>query len=149
MDSKLLILIAEDDPDDAFLIQHTLKKAELPNPTHIARDGADAIAYLKGEELYGDRQKFPFPRMLLLDLKMPRMSGLDVLRWVRAHPDCAVIPTIILSSSNDPEDVQEAYRLGANAYLVKRGLDGLENLMVCLHAFWKCAELPTLPVSCS
>src|SRR5712672_1899750 len=100
MDPKLLILIAEDDQNDAFLIQHALKRANLPNPTHICRDGADVIAYLKGEHPYADREKFPFPRLLLLDIKMPGMTGFDVLRWLKENPDCAIIPTIILSSSD-------------------------------------------------
>jgi CheY-like chemotaxis protein len=150
MDSKLLILIAEDNEDDAFIIQHVIKKAALPNPTHICPDGLEAVRYLQGEGEYSDRERHPFPRMLILDLKMPKMTGFEVLRWIRAHPDCAVIPTIILTASNEPSDIAEAYRLGANAYLVKPSapMEGLEQALRRLNEFWSMCALPELPAKC-
>ena len=146
MDSKFVILIAEDSEEDALIVQHCLKRAGLPNPTHICRDGEEVIRYLNGSGAYADRQKYPFPRMLILDLKMPRLGGFDVLRWVRKNPSCAVIPTLILSSSNLPRDVQEAYELGANAYLMKRGnLTEIQDMFISLHGFWRFCEVPESP----
>src|SRR4051812_17585574 len=106
------ILIGEDNEDDVFILQRALQKAGISNPTHICADGEEVISYLKAEGRYADRQKYDFPRMLLLDLKMPRLTGFDVLRWLGGHPDCAVIPTMVLTSSREPRDIQEAYRLG-------------------------------------
>lgn len=149
MDEKLLILIAEDSEDDSYLVKYALRKAGLPNPTHISTDGEDVIRYLKAEGPYADRSTYPFPRVLIIDLKMPRLSGFDVLRWIKENDKCSVIPTIVLTSSAMPGDVKEAYRLGANAFLVKRGnLGDLQHLLECIHTFWSCCELPEMPPKC-
>lgn len=143
------ILIGEDNEDDVFILQRALQKAGISNPTHICADGEEVISYLKAEGRYADRQKYDFPRMLLLDLKMPRLTGFDVLRWLGGHPDCAVIPTMVLTSSREPRDIQEAYRLGANAYLVKpASFEDLQQILVCMSSFWNCCELPELPPKC-
>ena len=146
MDTTLTILLADDNENDIQLVQLALKKAGLDNPIYICRDGEEVIAYLQGKELYADRQQHPFPRMLILDLKMPRVGGLDVLRWVRDNPRCAVIPTIILSTSILQSDIQEAYELGANAYVTKPAeFITLQMLFKDLFAFWKHCELPDVP----
>src|SRR5437867_8904451 len=125
------ILIAEDNEDDVFILQRALQKAGIPNPTHICKDGEEVITYLKAEGAYSDRQAHPFPRLMLLDLKMPRLTGFDVLRWIRGNPDCSVIPTMVLTSSREPKDIQEAYRLGVNAYLVKpASFEELQNMLM-------------------
>ena len=113
MKENLLILIAEDNEDDGYLVQHALKKAGLPNPTHICTDGGDTLNYLKGAGVYADRERYPMPRMMILDLKMPGVSGLDVLRWVKEHPKCGVIPTVILTSSQLASDIQAKLRIGS------------------------------------
>ncbi len=115
MNPNAQILVAEDNEDDVFILQRALKKAGLSNPVHVCADGQEVMNYLKGEGAFGDRAKFPFPRLLLLDLKMPRVNGIDVLRWLRDHPDCNVIPKVVLTSSREPRDVAAAYKLGANA----------------------------------
>ena len=149
LDSNLPILIAEDSEDDAFILQHTLKKAGLPNPTHICVDGLDVIDYLQAQGPYADRAKYPFPRMLIVDLKMPRMSGLDLLAWIKKHPRCAIIPCVVFTSSREPSDIVTAYRLGANAFITKPGdLPGLERILRALHHFWNWAELPESPTKC-
>ena len=91
---------------------------------------------------------FPFPRMLILDLKMPLLTGLDVLRWIRGHPNCSVIPTLILTTSAHERDVSEAYRVGANAYLVKPGsFDELVSLLKLMGEFWGRCQLPPLDIA--
>jgi len=145
----LHILIADDSEDDIALLRHALKRAGIPNPVHACRDGQEALDYLKGDGIYADRIKHPFPRMLILDLKMPNLTGLEVLRWVKEHPECCVIPTIIVTNSREPQDVREAYTLGANAYFVKPSkLEDTQNLFKNLQAFWSMAELPELPAKC-
>jgi len=149
MDSKLHVLIAEDSEDDVFILQTALRRAGITNPTQICRNGKEVIDYLKGEGPYSDREKHPFPRVLFIDLKMPVLTGFDVLRWLKGHPDCGVIPTIVLTSSNHARDIEEAYRLGANAYLVKPGrLDEFEKLLSLANSFWTACALPKLMHKC-
>lgn len=144
------ILIAEDNEDDAELVRMALKKAGVVNPVHIVSNGADVLVYVKGEEPYSDRSLFPFPRLLLVDIKMPVLNGLEVLRWLRAHPDCSVIPTLVMSASRLEADVQTAYKLGANAYLVKpTRFEQFVEIFKRLNDFWESCELPALPIKCS
>jgi CheY-like chemotaxis protein len=146
MDSTLQILVAEDNEDDAFILTHALKSAGLPIPAFICRDGQEVIDYIQGTGVFADRAKYPLPRMLILDIKMPRLSGLEVLRWVRAHPGCAVIPTIILTSSAHPHDVAEAFKNGVNAYFLKPATpDGMQDLLKIIHKFWSASVLPAPP----
>jgi CheY-like chemotaxis protein len=146
METTLTILIAEDNEDDLQLLQIALRRAGLANPVRIARDGEEVIEYLLGRGPYGDRREYPFPRLLILDLKMPKLTGLEVLRWVKDHPHCKVIPTIILSNSVHKTDIQQSYELGANAYLAKpASFGGLETALKDLFFFWRHCELPDIP----
>ncbi len=105
--------------------------------------------YLQGVGVYADRERYPMPRMLIMDLRMPIVTGFDVLRWIKEHPKCAVIPTVILTSSENPMDIQQSYELGANAYLVKPpSIRALEDKLRRLHSFWSVCELPDLPPGC-
>jgi CheY-like chemotaxis protein len=113
------VLYAEDDENDAFLIRHAWRKAGIAALLHIVGDGQRAVDYLAGTGEYADRARFPLPTAVLLDLNMPRRSGLEVLRWIRAQPQFAALPISILSSSNQPKDLENATALGANAYFVK------------------------------
>ena len=147
MDRTLTILLGEDNIDDVELMKIAFKRADLSNPVQVCRDGEEVIAYLEGKGRYADREHHPFPRLLILDLKMPRLTGLGVLRWVKEHPACCVIPTVILSTSMRKGDVQEAYALGANAYLSKPFDTGeLKASLHDLFQFWSRCELPDLPV---
>src|SRR5882672_4494493 len=92
------ILILEDNPDDVLLLQRALQKNNIKMPLQILSDGEEGIAYLKGEDKYADRLTFPFPRVIILDLKMPRKGGLEVLDFLSNHPDLRVIPTIVLTT---------------------------------------------------
>lgn len=113
------ILYAEDDPNDAIIVNMAVKRATLPHELFLVEDGQDAIGWLEGSGQFNDREKFPKPDVLILDLKMPRKSGFDVLTWVRNKPEFEKLPVIILSSSDDPRDVKKAYSLGATTYFVK------------------------------
>jgi CheY-like chemotaxis protein len=113
------ILYAEDDPNDIVLFQIALDKASLPVQAAFVSDGGAAIDYLSGASSFNDRERYPLPQLIVLDLKMPRKSGFDVLEWLRDRPELASIPTIILSSSEYPEDRARALSLGAKDYHVK------------------------------
>lgn len=117
--TDFVVLLVEDDPDHVLLIQRAFSKANLVNPLRIVRDGEDAVAYLSGRDAYADRNKNPMPSLILLDLKLPRKSGLEVLSWLRGEPNLKLTPVVILSSSAEAADVQKAYALGVNSYLLK------------------------------
>lgn len=119
MDRSLRVLVAEDNVDDALLMQRAFKSQGLNNPLHIVTDGSEVIQYLKGEGAFSDRTAHPIPQMMILDLKMPRMNGFEVLQWLMDHRELNVIPTLIWSSSADAKDVKRAYCLGAHGYLMK------------------------------
>ena len=119
MPDQAVILIAEDLEDDILLIQRALRKAQVLNPVQVVHNGEEVIAYLKGEGKFSNRAEYPLPGLLLLDLKMPRMDGFEVLRWIREEPNLRALRVIVLTSSADMRDVNEAYELGANSFLVK------------------------------
>lgn len=137
MDPSLNVLLAEDNRDDALLMQRAFHQCGLLRPPHIVTDGAEAIDYLAGAEPFTDRAHHPFPNLIILDLKMPRVSGFEVLEWLRAHPDYQVIPTIVWSSSSDFRDVKRAYCLGANGYLCKpTDFAEFKRMVVNLFTYW-------------
>jgi CheY-like chemotaxis protein len=145
----LVILIAEDDENDIFLLERAFKKLGIAMPSHICRDGGEAMSYLKGEGKFADRNAFPFPRVLITDLKMPRCGGMDLLRWLHEHPECNLIPKIVLSASAEPSDVKLAYQLGTNCYFRKPSkFEDLVQLVELAQTFWTTAELPELPKNC-
>jgi CheY-like chemotaxis protein len=113
------ILVAEDDPTDAYFFERAFRRARLPVTLHFVRDGQEVVDYLQGEGQYADRARHPLPRLLLLDLKMPRLDGFDVMEWVRKQPSLSGMLVVIFSSSEEPRDINRAYGLGANSYLVK------------------------------
>ncbi len=113
------ILVAEDDPADAFFFQRAFKRAGIPVTLHFVRDGREAVDYLEGAGGFADRAAHPLPHLLLLDLKMPRLDGFDVLEWIRRRPEWQGLEVIIFSGSDEPRDKKRAQLLGANSYLVK------------------------------
>lgn len=119
MKTQALILVVEDDENDALLLRRSLEKARVPNPCHYCRDGEAAMAYLMGMGDYSDREKHPLPGLLLLDLKLPGLSGFDLLVWIRSHPQFRQLRVVVLTRSDHIRDVNEAYHLGANSFLVK------------------------------
>ena len=130
------ILLVEDDENDVFFFRRAMSKARMTTPLQVARDGQEAINYLQGGGKFASRAEFPLPGLILLDLKLPLVMGLDVLRWVRQQPRLTPI-VIILSSSREEADIAEAYRLGANAYLVKPAeANELIEMVRAVSDFW-------------
>jgi len=130
------ILQVEDDPNDVFLLQHAMKKAGVANPIQVASDGKQAIDYLKGAGKFADRESFPLPCLVLLDLKLPYVMGLDVLEWIRQQPGLSLI-VILLTASAEDTDIATAYRLGANAFLTKPPTAGkFEDMARAIKDFW-------------
>ncbi len=114
-----VILIVEDREDDILLIRKAFAQASVTNPVQIARDGEEAIAYLMGEGKYSNRAEYPLPILVILDLKLPRMDGFEVLSWIRQQPGIRALPVVVLTSSKEIRDVNRAYQLGANSFFVK------------------------------
>lgn len=131
------ILMVEDDPNDILLTQRAFMQASLVNPLRIVRDGEEAIQYLGGREAYADRSRYPLPSLILLDLKLPKKSGLEVLEFLRAQPSLKQTPVIVLTSSQESADIERAYGLGANSYLLKPvGFDGLLEMVKAIGMYW-------------
>lgn len=141
------ILQVEDDPNDVILLQHALHKAGVSNPIQVATDGQQAINYLHGAGKFADRSEFPFPCLVFLDLKLPYVMGLDVLRWIRQQPGLS-LPVIMLTASGSEADIAEAYRRGVNAFLTKPSEAAkLEHMMKAMKDFWLTHN--TLPLESS
>jgi CheY-like chemotaxis protein len=143
------ILMAEDDSNDVVLIQRAFAKAGLKNNLKVVRDGAQAIDYLAGRGVYSNREKYPLPFMLLLDLKMPGTDGFEVLQWIRSEPDLKRLLVVVLTSSVLQTDVDHAYELGANSYLVKPvEFTEMVNLIQRFEVYWsEINRTPTSPAS--
>jgi CheY-like chemotaxis protein len=132
-----LILLVEDDPNDILLMGHAITRAELEHAVSVVRDGEEAIAFLAAHSADPPRDRAPLPRLILLDLKLPKKSGFDVLRWLRTQPRLRPIPVVVLTSSNERADVERAYELGANSYIVKpTGFNQLLETVRMLKLYW-------------
>ena len=130
------ILLVEDEEGDVFFMRQAMQKAGVLDSLQVASDGRQAIDYLKGNGKFANRQEFPLPCLVLLDLKLPRVMGLDVLKWIREQPEVATI-VVILTSSQEQADIATAYRLGANGYLVKPSdVSQLTDLAKSIKDFW-------------
>ena len=137
------ILLVEDDENDAMLLRMAFERNSIANPVQWVKDGLEAVAYLNGDGVYADRAKYPFPEVLLLDLKMPRMTGLELLAWISEHPEYKVIPTIIMTSSRQELDIESAYKLGANTYMTKPiAFDQLAQMVKLTHEYWAMSAKP-------
>lgn len=131
------ILLVEDDSNDILFIKRAFRRSKLENPMNIVRDGDEAVAYLSGEGDYSNRNVYPLPSMILLDLKLPRRSGLEVLEWLRQQPILKRIPVVILTSSKENIDINRAYDIGVNSYLLKPvDYNALNEMIGILNAFW-------------
>ena len=142
------ILIIEDDPNDQLFLKMALEAVGVQNPIFEAKDGKDALEYLGGTGPYANRQQNPLPYLVILDLKLPQIMGLELLKWIRQRPELDCLIVIIFTSSANPSDVDQAYKLGANAYLVKPcSFDKLRGLAQSLKDFWLLHNQPSLSVS--
>jgi CheY-like chemotaxis protein len=126
------ILIAEDSRDDIWLIDSALRKSAMPYGAHFAENGGEAIEWLKGTGIYADRNQFPLPEILITDLKMPKVDGFELIKWVRSEKSFLDLPIIVLSSSDLPVDVNRAYELGATCCF--RKTTGFSKLIQFLRA---------------
>jgi CheY-like chemotaxis protein len=113
------ILLVEDNDDDVFFMRHALHKAKVGLPVQVVPDGQAAMDYLGGEGRYADREKYPLPTLIFLDLKMPYVNGFEVMEWMQRQPFAPEIQVVVLTSSPEDRDRQRAKELGARAYLVK------------------------------
>ncbi|MEG4208339.1 response regulator [Microcoleus sp. Pol7_A1] len=145
------ILLVEDNPVDILLMQRAFRNETFANISlHIVRDGDAAVFYLNGDGEYSDRDRYPLPAIILLDLKLPRRSGHEVLVWLKQQPELKRLPVVMLTSSKETIDVKRAYDLGVNSYLVKPiGFASLLEMMQSFNEYWlKYTELPE-PRECS
>ena len=134
---KQTILLVEDDTNDVFFMKRAMKLAGMLNPVQVASDGRQAINYLDGAGEYSDRRKFPLPCLVLLDLKLPHVMGLDVLRWIREQPDLRTVIVLVFTASKLPPDISKAYFFGANSYLVKPSKpDELIQMVRLIKQYW-------------
>ena len=135
--SNYAVLLVEDDPNEVFLMQRAFQKARLNTPLFVVRDGQEAIDYLNRQDKFADTTRFPEPSLMLLDLKMPRKNGFEVLEWVRQQPGLKRLVVVVLTSSNQIADIDRAYDLGANSYAVKPGdFETTINLVKTFDSYW-------------
>ena len=132
------ILLVEDNPTDILLIQRAFRREDLSHISlQIVRDGEAAVFYLSGEGEYSDRERYPLPMLMLLDLKLPRRSGHEVLGWLRQQANLKRLPVLILTSSRETMDINQAYELGVNSYLVKPvGFRAFMEMLNTLNLYW-------------
>ena len=131
------ILLVDDSEDDVFFMQRAIKNAAIPNPVIVAEDGLKAVDYLAGNGQFSDRKAFPIPALIFLDLKMPGKNGLEVLAWLRQQEHLRSIVVLILTSSQEPSDLRQAYHLGVNSFLVKpSSTERLDQLIAAVKAYW-------------
>jgi CheY-like chemotaxis protein len=135
------ILVVEDEEDSVLLLESAFRKAHFSNPVHRVAHGALAIEYLSNA--VAKERAVPLPALVLLDLKLPLISGIDVLKWIRAHPLLHSLIVVVFTSSTEPKDIAEAYRAGANSYLVKpSSLNTLTELATGLRSYWLRLNVP-------
>lgn len=131
------VLLVEDDPNEVFLMQRAFQKANLNTPLFVVRDGQEAIDYLNRQGKFADITQFPEPGLMLLDLKMPRKNGFEVLEWVRQQPGLKRLIVVVLTSSDQIADIDRAYDLGTNSYAVKPGdFETMINLVETFDSYW-------------
>ena len=134
---EIEILLVEDNPDDREMTLRALAKANLANRVHVARDGAEAVEFIFGEGAHAGRELQKGPKLILLDLKLPKIDGMEVLQRVKGDPRTKMIPVVMLTSSKQQRDLIESYRLGVNSYIVKPvNFEGFAAAVVDLGMYW-------------
>ena len=137
------ILFVEDNPEDLALALRALRKANLTNHIHVARDGAEALEFIFCEGPHADRKIENGPKVILLDLKLPKVDGLEVLRRIKGDPRTRTIPTVVLTSSKEQNDVVESYQLGVNSYIVKPvNFESFATAVAQLGMYWLLLNQP-------
>ena len=132
-----VILVVDDREDEILLIRRALQQTKMLNPVITMRSGEEAILYLSGEGKYRSREEYPLPELVLLDLKMPGMDGFEVLTWIRAQPAFRALRVVVLTSSDQIYDVNKAYELGANSFLVKpTSFNNYVEVLRAMNGYW-------------
>lgn len=148
METEILrtILLVEDESSDAALLLRGFEKAKVLNPIIHLTNGDEALGYLAGVRQNADRRKYPLPALILLDLKLPGMTGIQLLQWMRVQGEIKRIPVVVLTSNDDPDTINAAYDLGANSYLVKPGNNAeIARMVEAIQRYWvKLNEPPQL-----
>jgi len=146
--SPFTILLVEDSPDDAALMLRAFKKIGVDAPIRHVSGATEAICYLKGEGKFTDRNTYQYPSFILTDLKMPTGDGFALLSYLKGTPQFAVIPTVVYSSSDDPDDIKRCYAMGAGSYIVKRsGNDELRRVFQIFFDYWMVCEVPAVDIT--
>ena len=136
------ILLVEDNPTDLDLTRRALTRRKLGNPIEVVRDGEEALAFLARWETGA-----PLPALILLDLKLPKMSGLEVLRQIKRHPQFAAIPVVILTTSAEDSDIRKAYQFGVNSYIVKpMDFEKFIGVAAQIEVYWCVTNTPPRPL---
>jgi CheY-like chemotaxis protein len=144
---KYTLLIVDDDENQRFLAQHTFEALATRYKVQLAANGEEAIAYLKGEGPFANRKKFEFPSYVLTDLQMHPGDGFHLLEFIKTHPALSIIPVVMLSTSDDADDIRQAYLLGASSFFVKPpSLSGLKGLLRKIHDYWTECEVPEVDI---
>jgi len=142
---RLIILLVEDDDNDIFFVRHATEASGARHAVYGVHDGEEATSYLTGAGQFADRHSFPLPNVILTDIKMPRMGGFELLRWLRTNSQYAVIPTIVYSSSHLEEDVREAYKSGANSFIRKPcSIEEMVEILRIMYQYWSRCECPVM-----
>ena len=136
-------MVVDDDPGDLILIERAFRAIGVKDPIHTINGGQDAIAYMLGEGKFADRSLYTYPTFITTDLKMPGADGFAVLEHLRNNPQWAVIPTVVLTSSADLDDIKKSYMLGASSYHIKpHSPEALRHQLKVLHDYWMTCQVP-------
>lgn len=142
------ILLVDDDVDFLIFVERAFRQNGVTSPIHQVHDGEAAIAYMMGEGKFSDRKIYEYPTFIMIDLKMPRSDGFTVLQHIKKNPEWAIIPTVVFSSSSDPDDIKKSYILGASSYHVKpHSMTELREHLDILHKYWMTCETPSVDSS--
>lgn len=147
MNSTGLILLVEDEAHDVEFLQRAFKRVGVANPIRAVGNGEEAIAYLSGAGAFSDRAAHPYPGVIITDLKMPQMGGLELLGWLAANPKSRLVPTIVFTSSTSQADIDAAFAAGAAGYFVKPvAFEQLERVTRVIAEYWRTSLVPTAAV---
>lgn len=137
------ILLVDDDSDYLMFVERAFRQNGVTSPIHLVHDGEEAIAYMMGEGKYSDRKVYEYPTFIMTDLKMSRADGFTVLQHLKSNPEWAIIPSVVFTSSSDPDDIKKSYMLGASSYHVKPlSMEKLRQHLEILHNYWMTCETP-------
>ena len=137
VDNQPVVLVAEDRDEDLFILRRAFEQLGFHTPVQYVRNGEQAIAYLAGEGRFANRVEYPLPNLLLLDLKMPRKNGFEVLNWIQQRPELNTLRTVVLTTSDDIFEVNRAYKLGASSFLTKPlNFTEFRDMIQAVHIYW-------------